>query len=181
MKPLLTALFTFFSFTFAQDCLSGSWLYESGYDTFLQSGAESDVQFVSTEGVWQLTLEGATTGYAATYNLTDFTPVVQAPVAGGPSLEVHVRMNGTGYATYQTEGKPNAGNLVITESNPDGIAVESQIVMGGQVMPGFNFLAGEVFTPTILTNSSYSCSGSRLELVIDNETETPIVFSRSSP
>ena len=181
MKPLLTALLTLCSFTFAQDCLSGSWLYESGYDTLLESGTDSEVQFISTEGAWRMTLAPAATGYKATYELSNFTPVAQVPVAGGPSLEVHVRLNGTGFAAYQTEGTPSAGNLVITESNTDDIAVSSQIVMGGQVMPGFDFMAGEILTPTILTNSSYSCSGDRLELTIDNRTETPLVFARSSP
>ena len=181
MKPLLTALFTLCSFSFAQDCLSGNWLYESGYDTLLEGGTDSEIQFVSTEGEWRMTLEPAATGYAAIYELNNFTPVAQSPVAGGPSLEVHVRLNGTGYATYQTEGTPNAGDLVITESNSDGIAVDSQIIMGGQVMPGFDFMAGEILTPTVLTNSSYSCSGDRLELVIDNQTETPIVFARVFP
>lgn len=181
MKLLLTALLTLCSFSFAQDCLSGSWLYESGYDTLLEGGTDSEIQFVSTEGEWRMTLEPGATGYKATYELSDFTPVAQAPVAGGPSLEVQVRLNGTGYATYQTEGTPNAGNLVITESNPDGISVTSEIFMGGQVMPGFDFMAGEILTPTVLTNSSYSCSGDRLELVIDNQTEAPIVFTKSSP
>ena len=169
MKSLLTALFTLcsFSFTFAQGCLSGLWLYESGYDALLEGGSD-EMKFLSTKGEWRMTFKPAATGYAAIYKLSDFTPVAQVPVAGGPSLEVHVRLNGTGYATYQTEGTPNAGNLMMTDSSPDDITVDSQIVMNGQIIPGFDFIVGEIFTPTVLTNSSYSCSGDRLELITDD-------------